>query len=93
MTLQLIITFLVVLPIAILIQFVRSQRFPREQRSVKADLIEAAGLALGMSLSVESGTFFPHWSTWVSFIFLFAIVYFPVCFFADWIRKRSRHDA
>jgi hypothetical protein len=85
--------FLVLLPIAFLGQFVRSRRLPPHQRHFAADLIEAAGLALAISLSVQGGTLFSQWPTWISFAVLFAIIYFPVCFFADWFRKRARHDA
>ena len=93
MTSNFIIMLLALLPIAYLGQFARSRRLPREQRNTGSDLIEAAGLALAMSLSVQGGTFFPQWPSWVSYAVLFIIIYFPVCFFADWLRKSSRHDA
>jgi len=90
MTSKFIIMFLVLVPIAFLGQFVRSRRLPPQQRHFGADLMEACGLALAVALSAQGGTLFPQWPSWVSFAVLFAIIYFPVCFFADWFRKRVR---
>jgi hypothetical protein len=92
MTSSIFITFIVVLPIAMLCQFVRSRHLPKP-RHFGADLLESAGLALGMSLSVQGITIFPQWHSFISSIVLFMCSYFPLCFLADWIRKRSRHDA
>jgi hypothetical protein len=93
MTSNFTIMFLTLLPIAFLGQLARSWRLPRPQRHIRADLVEAVGLALGMSLGLQGGALFPQWHTSVSFVLLFVAIYFPVCFFADWIRKRPRHDA
>ena len=93
MTSNFIIMFLALLPIAFLGQFVRSRRLPPKQRHIGADLIESGGFALGMSLGVQGGTLLSQWPSSVSIAVLFPIIYFPVCFFADWLRKRSRHDA
>jgi len=61
MTSDIFIIFIVVLPIAILAQFARSSRLPKQHRHIGADLVESAGLALGMSLSIQGSTIFPQW--------------------------------
>jgi hypothetical protein len=93
MTLNFAMMFLAILPIVILGQLARSWRLPRPQRHSRADLVEAVGLALGISFASQSSALFPQWHPLVAFILLFAAAYFPVCFLADWMRKKPRHDA
>jgi hypothetical protein len=75
------------------VQLVRSRHFLKQPRHIGADLVEALGFALGLSLSSEGSTIFPHWHYFISFTALFVCSYFPLCFLADWLRRRSRHVA
>ena len=84
--------FVVLLPLAILGQLVRSHLLKRP-RSINADLLEAFGFALGLSLSFQEFRIFPELPAFVSSIVILFGVYFPFCFLADWIRKKARHDA
>jgi len=93
MTMNFIISFLLVLPIAILGNFARSSRLPKQQRHIRADLLESVGLALGISLGEQGSALIPQWYSIVSFILLFIAGYFPICFLADWFRRRSRRAA
>jgi len=86
--------FAAVLPIAILIQLVRSRRLPPERRHLGADLLEAAGLAFAMS-SIQLVSVFPPlwregWHSTIAFTLLFAAIYFPTGYSADRIRERKR---
>jgi hypothetical protein len=87
------ITFLVLAPITVLLQLARSRRLPAKQRHVGADLLEASGLALGLSTMQLNTAIFAPLHPDVSFILIFICAYFPLCFLADWIRKRPRNDS
>jgi hypothetical protein len=91
MLLSFFIMFLVLVPIAMFGQWARSRRLPAKQRHVGADLLEASGLALGLStVQLNTVVVIPGHHN-ISFMLLFICAYFPLCFLADWLRKRSRH--
>ena len=85
--------FLMLVPIAVLLQWVRSRRLPAEQRHLGADVLEASGLALGLSTCQLNTMVVILGHPMVSSMLLFICVYFPLCFLADWIRKRPRNDS
>jgi hypothetical protein len=87
---QFIIIFACVLPVSIVLQLVRSRWFTSPDRHTAADLLEATGLALALSLGVQGITLFPQWPSYISSFVLMLAVYLPIWFFANWIRKRRR---
>jgi hypothetical protein len=89
---QFFIIFACLLPVSIVLQFVRSRWFSRQDRHTGADIVEAAGLALALSLGAQGTTLFPQWPSYISPFVLMLAVYFPICIAADWIRK-GRRDA
>jgi hypothetical protein len=93
MLLSFFITFLVVVPIAMLGNWARSRRLPAAQRHFGADLLESSGLALGLSTCQLNTAILAPLPHLLSFILIFICASFPPFFLADWIRKRPRNDS
>ncbi len=88
---EFLIIFGCLLPVAIVLQFVRSRWFTSKDRKTAADLLEAFGTALAFSLGSQGAALLPMWPPWLAVAVLIVVVYFPICLLADWMRKRGHH--